>query len=56
MSNSPERFAEEDDTREPGTQRPPALTPVLESVHGDGYRWASLDVTDLDPPTWFPPN
>jgi hypothetical protein len=56
MSNSPERFAEQDDKHEPGTERPTALTPVLESVHGDGYRWASLDVTDLDPPTWFPPN
>ena len=56
MSSSPERFEEQDDTREPRVERPPGLTPLLESVRGDGYRWASLDVTDLDPPTWFPPN
>ena len=56
MSNSPERFAEQDDTREPGTERPPALTSLLESARGDDHRSASLDVTDLDPPTWFPPN
>jgi len=56
MSSSPPRFSEQDDTPDPGTERPPALTPLLESVRGDGYRWASLDLTDLDPPTWFPPN
>ena len=56
MSSSPPRFAEQDDTRETPTEQPPALTPILESVRGEGYRWASLDVTDLDPPTWFPPN
>jgi len=56
MSSSPKRFAEPDDTHERGTDRAPALTPLLESVHGDGYRSASLDVTDLDPPTYFPPH
>jgi hypothetical protein len=56
MSSSPERFAEQDDTREPRTDRPQALTPLPESARGDGYSSASLDVTDLDPPTWFPPN
>lgn len=56
MSNSPERFAEEDDSHEAGTELPPASTPLRESALGDGYRWASLDVADLDPPTWFPPH
>ncbi|HWN38635.1 MAG TPA: hypothetical protein VNP02_09080 [Gammaproteobacteria bacterium] len=56
MSGTAARFAEQHDTREPGTERPPASTPVLESVHADGYRWASLDIADLDPPTWFPPH
>ena len=56
MSNSPERFAEQDDTGETHTEQAPTLTPILESVRGDGYRWASLDATDLDPPTWFPPH
>jgi len=49
MSNSPDIFEEHDDMRTP--ERPPTLTPLLESVRGDGYRWASLDVVDLDPPT-----
>ena len=56
MANSLERFSERDDTQEPSTERPAALTPQQESARGDGYRWASLDVTDLDPPTWFPPH
>jgi len=30
------------------------MTPPLELLHGDGYRWASLDVADLDPPTMLP--
>ena len=55
MSNSPERCAEQDDSHEPATERL-ASTPLLESVHADGYRWTLLDETDLDPPTWFPPN
>ena len=57
MSSSPERF-DENDVRVSGdgsTERPPALTPLHELAHGDGYRWAALDVNDLDPPTWFPP-
>ena len=33
----------------------PASTRLLEVARGDGYRWASLDVADLDPPTTFPP-
>ena len=56
MSNSPARVVERDDSHEPDTDRAPALTPLLESVHGDGYRWASLDLADLDPPTYFPPH
>ena len=48
MSSSPEIFEENDEAR---AQRPPALTPLLESVRGEGYRWASLDIVDLDPPT-----
>jgi hypothetical protein len=57
MSSSPETF-EEDDI-EPGARgadRPSALTPLLELAHGDGYRWASLDVIDLDPPTRLGPS
>ena len=49
MSSSPDIFEEHDDSRTP--ERPPALTPLLESARGDGYRWASIDVFDLDPPT-----
>ena len=55
MANSPEAFHEHDDINEPRTydlgERSPTLTPLLELVRGDGYRWASLDVADLDPPT-----
>ena len=55
MSSSPEAFHEHDDIREPRAhdigERSPALTPLFELVRGDGYRWASLDVADLDPPT-----
>jgi len=32
------------------------MTPLQELTLADGYRWAALDVTDLDPPTWFPPH
>ncbi len=56
MSSSPEHFSEQDDTRETRPEQPPPLTPLQESARGDGYRWASLDATDLDPPTWFPPH
>ena len=53
MSGSPELFDEDDDPRE----RPElASTPALELARADGYRWASLDVVDLDPPTRFPPH
>jgi len=58
MAGSPENFDDNDDVRERGmrgSERPPASTPLLESARADGYRWASLDVTDLDPPTTFPP-
>jgi hypothetical protein len=57
MSHSPERF-DEGEASESGTgstERPLAVTPALELAHGDGHRWAALDVDDLDPPTWFPP-
>ena len=45
MHSSPEAFHEHDDIREPRTTQP------VELERGDGYRWAALDVTDLDPPT-----
>ena len=45
MSSSPEALHEHDDIREP------ASTPLVELERGDGYRWAALDVADLDPPT-----
>ena len=58
MSGSPE-IVDEDKLHEPraSTAEPrSALTPPLELARGDGYRWASLDVIDLDPPTFFPPS
>ena len=55
MSHSPDSSAAQDDSYEPGTERP-SLTPPLSSVQADGYRWMLRDETDLDPPTWFPPN
>lgn len=27
------------------------FTPIFEVIHGEGHRWAVLDVPDLDPPT-----
>jgi hypothetical protein len=36
-------------------ERLSASTPLLELLRGEGHRWASLDVTDLDPPTPLPP-
>lgn len=36
--------------------RSSTLTPPMELTRGDGYRWAALDVTDLDPPTSLPPH
>jgi hypothetical protein len=54
MSSAPEAF-HDDDIHEPRAldigERSPVLTPLFELVRGDGYRWASLDVADLDPPT-----
>ena len=50
---------DDDSVRERRTldsERPPTLTPLLELARGDGYRWASLEVTDLDPPTVLPPS
>jgi hypothetical protein len=56
MSSFPEDFEEHDDVRDrKSAERPPTLTPLQELTLADGYRWASLDVVDLDPPTWFPP-
>ncbi len=57
MSNSPNTFDADDADRDSQSRAPerPALTPALEIMHGDGYRWASVDVMDLDPPTTFPP-
>ena len=56
MSGSPEIFDEDDNAREHRTldSQRPLMTPPLELLHGDGYRWASLDVADLDPPTMLP--
>jgi hypothetical protein len=54
MANPPELFDEPRD-RDSEERRPAALTPQLEMLRGEGYRWASLDVTDLDPPTPTPP-
>lgn len=56
MSNSPKIFAADDIDREGLPAGSPALTPLHEFIHGDGYRWASLGVVDLDPPTTFPPD
>jgi hypothetical protein len=59
MAGSPEIFADGDDVPEHRTfesERPLAVTTILETVHGDSDRWASPDVADLDPPTTFPPD
>lgn len=59
MCRPPEVFDEDDRTREqhtPDSERPSALTPLLELVRGDCYRCASLDFVDLDPPTTLPPH
>ena len=56
MSGNAELFDGNDNGHERDTQRPPASTPLFELAGGDGYRWASLDVADLDPPTVFPPS
>jgi len=57
MSGSPEIFDEENSVFERRTldSERPLMTPPLELLHGDGYRWATLDVADLDPPTMLPP-
>jgi hypothetical protein len=52
MSSSPEAFHEQDKILEPHTQElGERSAPFVELAHGDGYRWAALDVADLDPPT-----
>ena len=51
MANSAEAFHEHDDIREPRTLDIGERTPLAELERGDGYRWAALDVADLDPPT-----
>ncbi len=56
MSNSPKIFADDVNSEGLQSERSPTLTPLLEFIHGDGYRWASLGVVDLDPPTTFPPD
>ena len=58
MASFREVFGEEDTfgpRASDSAERPPALTPLHELARGDGYRWASLDVEDLDPPTSLPP-
>ncbi|HEY3515995.1 MAG TPA: hypothetical protein VGL98_03030 [Gammaproteobacteria bacterium] len=39
-----------------GRARGGEVVPRLSRRLFDGYRWASLEVTDLDPPTWFQPS
>ena len=51
MSSSPEAFHEHDEIREPRTLDVGERTQLVELERGDGYRWAALDVADLDPPT-----
>jgi hypothetical protein len=51
MSNSPEAFHEHNDIGEPRTLSSGDRTPLVELERGDLYRWAALDVADLDPPT-----
>lgn len=55
MAGFREVYEEDDNTRMPLAERPPAVTPLQELARGDGYRSASLDVADLDPPTSLPP-
>ena len=55
MASYKESFGDVDNGREPRTlhdaQRAQLSTLPFEAARGDGFRWASLDVTDLDPPT-----
>ena len=51
MSSSPEAFHEYDDTREPRTLEGGERTLLVELERGDAYRWAALNIADLDPPT-----
>jgi len=44
-------FHEHDDILETRTLDIGERTPLVELECGDGYRWAALDVADLDPPT-----
>ena len=55
MSSSPEILEERDGVREDHMPPQQPLTPSQDFERADGYRRAALDVTDLDPPTWFPP-
>lgn len=58
MSSSREIFDEDGNAGDGLTldsERPLASTPLMELVRADGYRWASLDIVDLDPPTRVPP-
>ena len=51
MASSPEAFDENDDIRERRTLEIGERARIVELERGDGYRWAALDVEDLDPPT-----
>jgi len=58
MSSPNEVFEDHDSIREEHASTERALeltTPLLQLTRAEGYRWAALDVVDLDPPTWFPP-
>ena len=51
MSSAPEAFQERDDICEPRTLDSAEPSGFTELARGDAYRWAALDVADLDPPT-----
>jgi hypothetical protein len=56
MSNSPAIYEGRNDVgADRRLEERPVLTPAQELNLADGYRWASLEIVDLDPPTWFPP-
>ena len=54
MQKTREAFRDHHESRELSADRhakPATYTPIFEMVHGEGHRWAVLDVPDLDPPT-----
>jgi hypothetical protein len=56
MSNAPKHDGDAVRERHAAdSERPSTLAPALEISHGEGYRRAWPDTTDLDPPATFPP-